>query len=639
MLQLSSYSHSLLQLYKFRDSKMEERYQADINKWSLYNTQFGYISTAVSQAIPCISYYSILPLPVNFWAHLGIGAVAFAFFLNGLFNSRCRHRTVLIYFIFFIFVTSAFISLMFIEPNLWTRLAYAAWIPEGQHMYVGAGSDADLRLSDSRFLGFLTQAHVQSYWNIMTALIQMPMLHLCLTGLNIWCLLGNSFLLCGVSGMLWCSLQSGSSLIFNCLYLTLLFGSSTALAGLLERIQRQKFLAEMLLEQQMRASETADSILNHTLKNILADVGAYIELFLADRAPRSVLEDALVCLRRGVKACKERQVYLKLVVGTYAPVANAVDLEGFARDLLAGRSVRTSVATGTAHFDQTLLTLILDNALSNAAKYGCPSNPDVTFTVRGLCEDDLDTEPSTFEFAISNAADPQRPPLTTETVAALLSGAPRPQRLGRAPLLSDGIGLAHAKLAADVAGIRISLVQEGPRVVFRAVIDPPQPVTPRVVCTPSDHYVVVTPKCRAPDCDALPPGTKVFILDDAGSSRRILEQQLRYAFPGVRLTALGAEEGDVELFTARAVEEASLVILDQHLEYGRGSYLGTTVAQRLRRLGFPGMICIRSADDSPEDQALYAAAGAHCFLGKDLPSHEMVRCLATAYQEFTESLA
>jgi CheY-like chemotaxis protein len=642
MLQLSSYSHSLLQLYKFRDSKMEERYQADINKWSLYNTQFGYISTAVSQAIPCISYYSILPLPVNFWAHLGIGAVAFAFFLNGLFNSRCRHRTVLIYFIFFIFVTSAFISLMFIEPNLWTRLAYAAWIPEGQHMYVGAGSDADLRLSDSRFLGFLTQAHVQSYWNIMTALIQMPMLHLCLTGLNIWCLLGNSFLLCGVSGMLWCSLQSGSSLIFNCLYLTLLFGSSTALAGLLERIQRQKFLAEMLLEQQMRASETADSILNHTLKNILADVGAYIELFLADRAPRSVLEDALVCLRRGVKACKERQVYLKLVVGTYAPVANAVDLEGFARDLLAGRSVRTSVATGTAHFDQTLLTLILDNALSNAAKYGCPSNPDVTFTVRGLCEDDLDTEPSTFEFAISNAADPQRPPLTTETVAALLSGAPRPQRLGRAPLLSDGIGLAHAKLAADVAGIRISLVQEGPRVVFRAVLDSPEPEDPRRVSAgPSDRYVVNVFKSPDPssdtmDFDSILPHTSIFVLDDAGSSRRILEQQLRHAFPGVRVTALGAEEDDVELFTAMAAGEAEIVILDQHLEYSGGSYLGTTVAQRLRRLGYRRMICIRSADDSPEDQELYKASGAHCFLGKNLPGREMVRRFAAAYRDFTE---
>jgi len=467
----------------------------------------------------------------------------------------------------------------------------------------------------------------------------MSMLHLLLTGLNIWTLLGYGYVFISATIMLWLSQQSGAATLFNILHLAFLVVTFTALAGLLERIQRQKFLAEMLLEQQMRASETADSILNHTLKNILADVAAFIELFLTDRAPRGVLEDALACLRRGVKACKERQVYLKLVVGTYSPVAHTVDLEGFTQELVAGWLVMTSGITGTASFDRTLLTLILDNALSNAVKHGRMDNPDVTLTISGSPVGESGPELNTLAFVISNAADPTRPPLSPENVAALFAGAPQPQRLGRAPLLSDGIGLAHAKLAADIAGIRISLVQEGPRVVFRAVIDPPQPVTPRVVCTPSDHYVVVTPKCRAPDCDALPPGTKVFILDDAGSSRRILEQQLRYAFPGVRLTALGAEEGDVELFTARAVEEASIVILDQHLEYGRGSYLGTTVAQRLRRLGFPGMICIRSADDSPEDQALYAAAGAHCFLGKDLPSHEMVRCLATAYQEFTESLA
>lgn len=38
-MQLSSHSHSLLLLYKFRDSRTEERYQAYINKWSSYNTQ------------------------------------------------------------------------------------------------------------------------------------------------------------------------------------------------------------------------------------------------------------------------------------------------------------------------------------------------------------------------------------------------------------------------------------------------------------------------------------------------------------------------------------------------------------------------------------------------------------------------
>jgi CheY-like chemotaxis protein/signal transduction histidine kinase len=643
MWQLSSYSHSLLHLYRFRDRHMEERYQADLNKWSVYNVQLGYFSATIIQMLACAFYTGVTPLPLGFWVCLAHGMAACGLFLHGLCNHRSQRHTVVINFVFTVLTTSSVVTLLFVEPPVWTVMTYASWVPEGHHMYIGADA-SQLTVIDSRFRDYLLQSYVQAYWLIRFSNIQISMMHLCLTGLNVWSLVGYAFVFTSCTAELWYSSQYFAQTLFDFLYLATLILSFIVLAGLLERIQRQKFLAETLLEQQMRASETADSILNHTLKNILADVAAYLELFLAEDAPRGVLEDALACLRRGVKACKERQVYLKLVVGSYTPVAHAVDLEAFAQDLVAGRAVQTSGFTGTAHFDRTLLTLILDNALSNAVKHGCPDNPDVTLTVRALSPSPSEAGPNPIEFVISNAADRTRPPLTSDAVCALLAGGPRPQQLGRASLLSDGIGLGHAKLAADVGGIRISLAQEGPRVVFRAVVEFSESAFPAPgpchVPGPPGRYVLTSSASLvlSNSFDVLPPHTRIFVCDDSASSRRILEHQLRNGFPGVCVTVFGAKESDIDLFTAMAVEDAAIVILDQHLEYPGASYLGTTVAQRLRLLGYTGMICIRSADDSPEDQVLYAASGAHVFLGKDLPGHEMVRRLADAYRDFTVSL-
>jgi len=326
-----------------------------------------------------------------------------AFFLNGLFNERSRRHTVFINFVFSVITISTLVAMMFFYPELWAGMSMSIYIPEGHHMYIGSDV-SNLAVSDSLFRKFLVQTYVQFYWLTIFAIIQIPMVHFCLTGLNVWSLLGYGYILISTTVMLWLSAlstwsRSVPATIFNVLNLTSLVITFVVLAGLLERIQRRKFLAETLLEQQMRASETADSILNHTLKNILADVAAYIDLFLAGSAPREVLGDALACLRRGVKACKERQVYLKLVVGSYAAVANAVDLEAFTEDLLAGRQVRTSAISGTAYFDQTLLTLILDNALTNAVKHGCPENPDVVFAVRTLSAISSGAESDAFEFS------------------------------------------------------------------------------------------------------------------------------------------------------------------------------------------------------------------------------------------------
>eukprot|EP00669_Euglena_mutabilis_P000232 TRINITY_DN1030_c0_g2_i1.p1 TRINITY_DN1030_c0_g2~~TRINITY_DN1030_c0_g2_i1.p1 ORF type:complete len:126 (-),score=14.85 TRINITY_DN1030_c0_g2_i1:103-480(-) len=111
-----------------------------------------------------------------------------------------------------------------------------------------------------------------------------------------------------------------------------------------------------------------------------------------------------------------------------------------------------------------------------------------------------------------------------------------------------------------------------------------------------------------------------------------MRHQITSLCPGTRVTELGDQETDVELFPALAVESADIVVIDQHLDY-QEPHLGTDVVRRLRQMGFEGLICIRSADDSPEDQARYAASGAHCSIGKDVPGKEMVSRIIAAYNE------
>jgi len=132
------------------------------------------------------------------------------------------------------------------------------------------------------------------------------------------------------------------------------------------------------------------------------------------------------------------------------------------------------------------------------------------------------------------------------------------------------------------------------------------------------------------DSRSLPPGLRLFILDDSAASRRILEHQIRSHCPSATITTFGDTEADINLCAARAAEEADVVIVDQHLEYS-ASHLGTSVLRRMKLMGFRGLMCIRSGDDSEDDRAYYAECGAHCFLGKDLPAQRVINSIIVAY--------
>jgi len=245
------------------------------------------------------------------------------------------------------------------------------------------------------------------------------------------------------------------------------------------------------------------------------------------------------------------------------------------------------------------------------------------------------------EFVVSNAVDPARPPLTPELVAQIFEGCKKSQPTRRMTALSEGIGLEHSLMAARIGGITISLGQEGDIVIFRAVLEAVRgPINPSEG-TDSSPFLVTSSSppnlshVRPRDPGSLsttdfPPGLRFYVLDDTTSSRWFVEHSVRTACPTAVITVLGATESDAEQFVALAPENADIVIVDQHLEYGE-THLGTTVVRRLRLLGYRGLVCIRSADDSPEDRERYKAAGAHCVMGKDVPGPQMMGILNDAF--------
>jgi len=634
MRHLSSYTHSLYRLYHFRDRKMERAYKSAIIKRDLYLSQSCYLLGFCFSALNCFSYWGSSDLHSDFWINVaGIG-VSLLCFINACLNPLVRRHPVEFHFMYNSFMLACSLALANIQPVRWLADFDEQLVPTGYHLFLTAGNGTltdqqpILRATLSGIFGRMQYGRLNNYIFNVGVLF-------CIHGLRgwmfVWLALSASILITigsttgaqGLFTILDCTIQQ-----------TIACGWVIGVSLLLEREQRQKFLAEVLLERQMHASTTADSILNHMLKNTLSDGVAHIELFLAGCAPEAALHDGVHCLRRGMRACRERQVYLKLVAGEYLPVQNDVNLREFGDQLVVGRAVRCGFLDATVLLDGALMGLILDNALSNAFKHGSPEDPDVAFSMEIRDADGADGT-ARVEFVISNAADPRMPVLTPEAFARVVDKGDVSAGLRRTTVLSDGIGLAHCALAAEAAGCTILLQQADGRVEFRAALTVPKaPAAPDPPGAPAgaSHIPQTASLLSITTFEprSVPSPLRFFILDDSAASRRILEHQLQSHCPAATVTAFGASEEDLDLFVARASEEADVVIVDQHLEYSE-SYLGTALLKRLRLMGFGGLMCVRSGDNSEDDVAHYAACGAHCFLGKDLPAQSLLDIIISAY--------
>ena len=133
------------------------------------------------------------------------------------------------------------------------------------------------------------------------------------------------------------------------------------------------------VEMSYEASRKADSMLNHSLKNRMADAAGEVELFLETyTGPHAVLLECVASLRRGMQLCQHRQAYVDLAAGRYAPRLTPSSVQEFGSALAAGRKLLLrEFCRVRAAFDTIACEMILENALSNAFKHGCPQDAQV----------------------------------------------------------------------------------------------------------------------------------------------------------------------------------------------------------------------------------------------------------------------
>ena len=125
------------------------------------------------------------------------------------------------------------------------------------------------------------------------------------------------------------------------------------------------------------AAQKSDSILNHILKNVMVDASGCIDLFLLEKDVQS-LAKAVDILFRGTWWCRLREALLRITTGTYTPDISAVDLQEFGANLAKGRlHVSVTAPPELVRLDPLACNIVLDNAISNAIRHGCPRDPQV----------------------------------------------------------------------------------------------------------------------------------------------------------------------------------------------------------------------------------------------------------------------
>eukprot|EP00667_Euglena_gracilis_P004116 EG_transcript_4133 len=613
--------HPLGRLYRFREAALEAQYRTKTGHWRRTNAVVHFyvrLGLAVIGMLRCVGEAdgTVLLCAYAALGALSLGCAGCSHFW-GAFGRHIDSVHAL-----FCVVTAAVLSwLVTRQAEVWAGKTYRAWVPPDRHLFL---VDADSTvLLDAAFQQFATETQSCLATSAVLGALAPVWLHLalgCLTpgavaatvvvAVAVVCGVGLTPGLPPLDGAVACAGVGAAAL------------ACVVVNVLLERTRRAGFLAKALLVREMKAAQLADSILNHTLKNTLADVAGTLELVRAGLAEDTALEDSVACLRRGMRCCKARQVYLKLVAGEYEPAVNVVDLEDFGTQLVCGREVAGVFPRLTVQMDAALVSLILENAISNAFKHGAPENPKVRLTIERLPPDEMGRP--RLRFAVHNAAHPLRPPLTEQSVAQLFAG--RPASNCSRPALSDHVGLTHCLLAAQRGGLALSLTQADGDVTFAAVL------AADVVADPSAKpdgapAAVPSPCHAAADGDPV----RVFILDDSRVARRLLEYYVRQHFNVDVVRCFGAQEADLAVFLAEAPDNADIVIIDQNLEFST-SRLGTDLVEQLHQSDFPGLICIRSANDGPEDRAGYARSGAHCSFGKDVPGAVLMAELGAAYQ-------
>jgi len=386
----------------------------------------------------------------------------------------------------------------------------------------------------------------------------------------------------------------------------------------LEVTSRQAKELEMVA-QFMEVNQQAESILSHKLKNAMVDASTLIKSFLQNPSEVSepLLSQASECLQTGLQWFGRRLVVLKCIAGQYTPQLEAVDLGNFVRSVLSGQDLQMNpIGNSCVLLDANLSALLVDTVVSNAKRHGHPRSPDICLRVdlHPVANADHDEDlHRRLVLSVTNRADPAKPTVSRELVMNALASK-KPEFIG------DFSGLQCIFWTADVLGMQVSFTQEGETVRFRGIME--------IALVKDSQTSQKQIRVQAPR------GLTVCCIDDSPVARGFVSSQIEMHFPDCTMQSFGEHIEDVQAFKTAALAGADIAILDQNLDYGRATVLGTTIVTELLAEGFQGFLCIRSANTSPADLDLYERAGAHLAIDKAVLANEMIRQIILEYSAF-----
>ena len=384
------------------------------------------------------------------------------------------------------------------------------------------------------------------------------------------------------------------------------------------------------VSKNLQDSQTADSVLNHILKNTMADSSGCIELFLEESgftdSDDGLLSKASDILFRGMWWCKLREALLKMVAGRYETESSHVDIQRFVRDFVRGRDMEHECPTDTVVLDSMVCNIVLDNAVTNAKRHGHPVDPQVKLTVSVrkntmvLSDDCGQLESVKVRFLVTNRANPSRPALQNRW-SSQEACAPLPKDSTR-PTLSDGLGLQHISMVANASGMVAQLWQVDQEVYFELCLN--------TTVKPTEVSEVQAVHVAHP----FPAGLTIMGLDDSAIARRTLKLNLDRDVPTATTEMYGKDIAEVEEFKRAALQRADILILDENVDLPGNEQAGSAILQELIAAGYKGFACIRSGNSAASDVAQSLAAGAHWHVGKEVPIRDMLQEMREVYSNF-----
>lgn len=397
--------------------------------------------------------------------------------------------------------------------------------------------------------------------------------------------------------------------------------------------ERLKTETAMRIETQ-RKMRLADNDLYHLMKNIFGGMLGLLDVY-EDKPIGSVEKSEIIqeiaemCIS-GQDICHYRKLFNDVVDKSYVPQYEAVSTQMLLRQLGRRFSLKYPDPCIKGEYllkvDRRILHIILNNAVSNARKYGSKKDkPHLEIYFQGSNDLQLD---------VWNAPGDRHASLVEKDRApGGLSHLFLDQERGDMPTFySDGTGLATSQKCAETVGYNLCLSAKTKGVCLSIYM-------PGVVVGATEKETTSSTPVDRDDRFSWRDKCICFI-DDSRLIRRSYMHFIQRTH--CRGRVLGQNETEIEdagdLIMA---EKPDIVVIDQNLESpekhrdSNGSIrmvrLGTNLSTELKARGFSGLLVARTANNSGQNIPLYLECGFDLIIGKDVRLKPMQVMIEEAY--------